>query len=155
MNWNEVVSTKVRILALALGTSLPFLFNGCTTRQVASKPSIEFTVIPQAAEGAPDKTSPISGRVIGGRAGQRILLFAKSGIWWVQPTVDEPFTVIQPDSTWTNSTHPGTEYAALLVGPGYRPPPTTEVLPSEGGEVVAVKTVQGAQWEASQKALQF
>jgi len=93
--------------------------------------------------------------VIGGHAGQRIVLYAKSGIWWVQPTVDQPFTTIQSNSTWTNSTHPGTEYAALLVGPGYRPPPTTEVLPSEGAEVVAVKTVQGAQWEASQKALQF
>ena len=155
MNWNEVVSTKVRILALALGTSLPFLFNGCTTRQAAGKPSIEFTVIPQAEEGAPDKTSPISGRVIGGRAGQRIVLFAKSGIWWVQPTVDEPFTAIQPDSTWTNSTHPGTEYAALLVEPGYRPPPTIDVLPSESGDVVAVKSVHGEMWEASQRTLQF
>src|ERR1044072_9667341 len=104
MNWNEVVSTKVRILALALGTSLPFLFNGCATRQAASKPSVEFTVIPQPEEGAPDKTSPISGRVIGGRAGQRIVLFAKSGIWWVQPTVDEPFTPIEPPSRWTRST---------------------------------------------------
>ena len=158
MNWNEVVSTKVRracILALALPTGLLFLLNGCATRQVASKPSIEFTVIPQAEEGSPDKTSPISGRVIGGHAGQRIVLFAKSGTWWVQPTVDEPFTAIQTDFTWTSSTHPGTEYAALLVEPGYRPPPTIDVLPSEGGDVVAVKIVQGAQWEASQRTLQF
>jgi len=158
MNWNEVVSTKVGrgcILALALGTSLLFLLNGCATRQAASKPSIEFTLIPPAEEGSPDKTLPISGRVSGGHAGQRIVLFAKSGIWWVQPTVDEPFTTIQPDSTWTNSTHPGTEYAALLVGPGYRPPATIDVLPSAGGDVVAVKIVQGEKWEVSQRTLQF
>lgn len=159
MNWNEVVSTKVRrgcILALALGTSLLFLLNGCATRQANSKPSIEFTVIPQAEEGSPDKTSPISGRVIGGHPGQRIVLFAKAGIWWVQPTVDEPFTAIQTDSTWTSSTHPGTEYAALLVEPGYRPPATIDVLPSEGGDIVAVKTVAGEKSEqAGLKTIQF
>ena len=142
------------ILVLVLGTSAIFLGNSCATRQ-AAKASIEFSVVPQAEEGAPDKTSPISGRVIGGRAGQRIVLFAKSGIWWVQPTIDEPFTAIQPDSSWTNSTHPGTEYAALLVEPGYRPPPTIEKLPSEGGDVIAVKSVKGEKWQVSQKTLQF
>ena len=98
-------------------------------------------MIPPAAEGGPDERAPIAGRVTGARAGQKIVLFAKAGIWWVQPTIEEPFTAIQPDSTWTNSTHLGTEYAALLVEPGYRPPPTIEVLPSEGGDVVAVKIV--------------
>lgn len=156
MKWSRPNVRCGRILALVLGTSLPFLLNGCTTRQATSKPSIEFTVIPEAEEGSPDKTSPISGRVIGWHAGQRIVLFAKSGIWWVQPTVDEPFTTIQTDSTWTSSTHPGTEYAALLVGPGYRPPPTIDVLPSEGGEVIAVKTVPGEKSEqAGPKTIQF
>ena len=155
MKWSRLNVRGGWILALGFGTWVVLSLSGCATRQASTKASIEFNAIPQAEEGAPDKTSPISGRVIGGHAGQRIVLYAKSGIWWVQPTVDQPFTTIQSNSTWTNSTHPGTEYAALLVGPGYRPPPTTEVLPSEGGEVVAVKTVQGAQWEASQKALQF
>lgn len=152
MKWSRLNIRSGWILAFVFGTL--FLTN-CTTRQASTKPSIEFTGIPQAEEGAPDKTLPISGRVMGAHSGQRIVLFAKSGIWWVQPTVDQPFTAIQSNSTWTNSTHPGTEYAALLVGPGYRPPPTTEVLPSEGGDVLAVKTVQGAQWDASQKTLQF
>jgi len=74
----------------------------------------------------------------------------------VQPTIDEPFTAIKPDSTWNNSTHFGTEYAALLVEPGYRPPPTIEVLPSEGGDVVAVKSVHGEKGEqAVEGTLQF
>lgn len=137
-----------------LGTSL-FLLGGCANRQTASKPTIEFTVIPMAEEGSPTKESPIAGRVHGARAGQRIVLFAKSGIWWVQPTVDKPFTDLQSDSTWATSTHPGTEYAALLVEPGYRPPPTIEVLPSEGGDVVAVKRVQGQSFENSQRTLHF
>ena len=154
-NQNMVVRNQGWILVLAFATSLLLLLNACTTRKAATKPSIEFSVIPQAEEGGPDKRAPIAGRVIGARTGQQIVLFAKSGIWWVQPTVEEPFTTIKSDSTWTNSTHLGTEYAALLVEPGYRPPPTIEVLPPEGGDVVVVKSVRGEQWEASQRTLQF
>ncbi|HEX6731186.1 MAG TPA: hypothetical protein VF074_14275, partial [Pyrinomonadaceae bacterium] len=121
-----------------------------------TKPSIEFTVIPQTDEGGPDRSAPIAGRVIGAQPGQRIVLFAKAGTWWVQPTIAEPFTTIQPNSTWTSSIHLGTEYAALLVGPGYRPPPKLDVLPSEGGEVVAVKSVPGVKSEqAGPRTLQF
>ena len=156
MKWSRPNVRRRWILALALGTPLLFLLNGCATRQAATTPSIEFTVIPPAAEGGPDKRAPIAGRVVGARPGQRIVLFAKAGIWWVQPTIDEPFTTIQPDSTWTNSTHLGTEYAALLVEPGYRPPPTLEVLPPEGGDVVAVKIVPGEKSEqAGPRTLQF
>ena len=156
MKWSRPNVRCGRILALVLGTSLPFLLNGCATRQAASKPSIEFTVIPPAAEGGPDKRAPIAGRVVGARAGQRIVLFAKAGIWWVQPTRDEPFTSIQPDSTWTNSIHLGTEYAALLVESGYRPPATIDCLPLEGGDIVAVKTVAGEKSEqAGPKTIQF
>jgi PAS domain S-box-containing protein len=85
----------------------------------------------------------IEGRVIRGRPGQRIVLFARWGSWWVQPFVDQPFTTIQPDSKWRNSTHYGTQYAALLVDPGYQPPATTDVLPSTGHGVVAVAVVKG------------
>jgi hypothetical protein len=86
----------------------------------------------------------IAGRVIGSRAeGQQIVLFARSGTWWVQPFLNKPFTPIQRDSTWKSSTHMGTEYAALLVESGYTAPKTTDALPGEGGAVIAMKTVQG------------
>lgn len=156
MKWSRRKVRCVWITALTLLGSLPVLLNGCAHRQSAVKPSIEFSTIPQAEEGGPDKRAPIAGRVIGARPGQQIVLFAKAGNWWVQPTTDEPFTVIQPDSKWTNSTHLGTEYAALLVEPGYRPPPTMEALPLEGGEVVAVKSVPGEKWEqAGPRTIQF
>jgi hypothetical protein len=143
------------ILALALATPVFFLLNGCA-RQAANTPSIEFTVIPPAAEGGPDNVAPIAGRVIGARGGQKIVLFAKAGIWWVQPTTNEPFTSIQPDSTWSTSTHLGTEYAALLVESAYRPPTKIDVLPPEGGVVIAVKTVSGARSEkAGPRTIQF
>ena len=46
---------------------------------------------------------------------QQIVLSARSGTWYVQPYADQPFTRIRPDGTWSNSTHLGTEYAALLA----------------------------------------
>ena len=156
MKWPLPNVPRQWILASAFGTCLLFLLNGCSTRQAASTPTIEFSVIPPAAEGGPDKRAPVAGRVVGAGPGQRIVLFAKAGIWWVQPTRDEPFTTIQPDSTWTSSIHLGTEYAALLVEPGYRPPPRIKDLPVEGGGVIAVKTVAGVKSEqVGPRTLQF
>lgn len=86
----------------------------------------------------------IAGRVTGARPGQRIVLFSRSGPWWVQPLTAEPFTSIEPDSTWKSRIHLGVEYAALLVDSSYRPPDTTEVLPQPGGSVIALATVKGA-----------
>jgi hypothetical protein len=94
--------------------------------------------------GGPDKLDTIEGRVKGARPGQRVVLFARSGLWWVQPLAEAPFTTIEADSTWKSPTHLGLEYAALLVEPGYAPPHATDVLPTVGGGVVAVATVSGA-----------
>jgi len=121
------------------------LTSACTSPHAEVAPSIEFTQLPPAAEGSPDILHPIAGRVRNARRGQRIVLFARSGMWWVQPLGDKPFTVIQPDSTWKNSTHPGTAYAALLVDKNYYPPLTINVLPEKGGSVHAVTRVEGPQ----------
>jgi signal transduction histidine kinase len=75
----------------------------------------------------------IKGRVTGARPGQRIVLYAGgTPTWWVQPFADQPFTEIHPDLSWSSSTHPGAEYAALLVGPDFHPPQITDALPREG-----------------------
>jgi len=113
---------------------------GCWRR---ASPSIEFTLVPEAAVGGPAKLAPVSGRVRGARANQRIVLFARSGGWWVQPFRTRPFTSIDADSTWKSTIHLGTEYAALLVEPDFHPPVTTDTLPAIGGGVVAVATVKG------------
>lgn len=109
-----------------------------------------------AAEGGPDKLDIIEGRVIGAHPGQEIVLYAKSGTWWLQPTVGEPFTEIRSDATWTNSTHLGTQYAALLVEPGFRPKTRLKELPPRGGGVTAVALAEGVQTgTAVSKSLQF
>jgi hypothetical protein len=115
----------------------------CRSSNRATQPSIEFSRVPQASEDGKDKHDIIEGRVIGTHPGQKIVLYARSGAWWVQPLVSQPFTPVRRDSRWTNATHLGTEYAALLVEPGYRPLPKTDVLPTLGGSVAAVAIVKG------------
>jgi hypothetical protein len=110
-----------------------------------ARPVIEFTVVPAADVGGPEKLGPVAGRVSGARPDQRIVLLARSGgVWYVQPFRSWPFTAIEKDTTWKNRIHLGTEYAALLVGPDYRPPSNTESLPSIDGSVFAVATVKGS-----------
>ncbi len=119
------------------------LLGGCHSRDLSHGPAIEFTKIPAAAQGGRERTDVISGRVLGAGPNQRIVVYARSGPWWVQPWPDKPFISIQPDHTWSTPTHLGFEYAALLVDPGYEPPPTTDVAPTPGGSVIAVQTVKG------------
>jgi hypothetical protein len=132
------------------------LLTGCAGRRGDGGPSIRFTKIPPADKGGPDTLDVIEGRVAGARPGQRIVLFSKSGVWWVQPEAKQPFTEIRADSTWTSPTHLGTEYAALIVDAGYRPPLSTETLPTEGGGIVAVTIVPGdTSVRAAHHTLQF
>jgi hypothetical protein len=116
---------------------------GCRLPRPDAQPSIEFSRIPQADPGGQDKFDILEGSVRGARPGQAIVLYARSASWWVQPLVNQPFTKIQPDTKWTNSTHLGTEYAALLVSSGYVPPPTMHELPTTGGFVAAVAIAKG------------
>ncbi len=120
------------------------LLTGCQSSKVTVGPSIEFSKVPPAAQGGRERVDTIAGRVRGARPGQMIVIYARSGPWWVQPWPDQPFITIQADSTWSTSTHLGYDYAALLVDPGYHPPPTMDVAPTQGGSVALVKITPGA-----------
>src|SRR5580704_918319 len=119
------------------------VLSGCHARQSSTAPTIGFTKVPPAAQGGREKVDSIAGTVAGARAGQQIVVYARSGPWWVQPWPDKPLIPIQSDSTWSTPTHLGFEYAALLVESGYKPPPTLDVPPSQGGQVITVKIVKG------------
>jgi hypothetical protein len=119
------------------------LLSACHTQGTKNQPTIEISKIPPAAEGGRDRVETIAGRVIGARAGEQIVVYAESGPWWVQPWPDKPFIPVQADSTWSTPTHLGYEYAALLVEPGYHPPPTLDEAPIAGGAVALVKIVKG------------
>jgi len=127
---------------VALGTLTGAFLGACRSREDPG-PSIDFTRIPQADPGGKEKNDIIEGVVKGGRPGQRIVVYARSGKWWVQPLRNNPFTQVQSGGKWTNATHLGTEYAALLVGPSFRPPLTFDALPSPGADVVAFAVARG------------
>jgi hypothetical protein len=128
------------ILFLAIAGAL---LAGCRSQDVTPKPSIQITQVPPVNPGGPVQLDFIEGRATNFGPGQRIVLYARSGIWWIQPFANQPFTQIQPDSTWKNSTHLGTEYAAILVDASYQPPSKVATLPVEGGGVLAIATAKG------------
>jgi hypothetical protein len=126
------------------------VLSGCSGRQDTRESSVEITRVPPADKGGPDTLDVIEGRVTGARPGQRLVLYARAEVWWAQPESRQPFTEIGADGTWRSPTHLGTEYAALLVDPGYVPPGSTEALPEIGAGVVAATIVPG---DASRKAV--
>lgn len=133
----------VRIATLSLFLVVFFIWLGGCRHRVENvppnQPAIEFTRVPMAGAGDPKAVSSIEGRVIGAEPGQRIVLYSKGETaWWVQPFANQPFTEIHADSTWRNDTHPGTEYVALLVGPGFLAPATADELPTEGVFATAI-----------------
>lgn len=145
---------QIAFRAFAIGVlSLPL--SNCRSTQAPVEPAIEFSRIPEAGEGDSDTLLAIEGRVRGALPGQRIVLYARAGLWWVQPTAEQPFTAIQPDGTWKNSTHPGSNYAALLVDSRYHPALTASGLPEKGGTVIAVAVADGAKPRSAVKTIEF
>lgn len=143
--YQAVVCSVCQFAAFGLGG---LLLSGCGAPRQAA---IQFTLVPQAGPGGAAKTVRIAGRVTRSTPGQKIVLFARDGTWWVQPFASRPFTPIQPDHSWANVTHVGMEYAALLVAADYTPPKVADVLPAQGGPVIAVATMPGAPSSLSQQ----
>jgi hypothetical protein len=127
------------------------LLEGCQRGRSKPSAAIEFSRIPEANQGGQETQDIIEGFVKGAHPGEQIVLYAKSGQWWVQPLVTHPFTKLATQAgrmKWTNATHLGTDYAALLVEPGYRPTPILANLPKLGGSagsaVIAIASTKGA-----------
>lgn len=108
-----------------------------------SGPSIKITEVPNSGAGD-TKMEIIAGTVSGVDVKEcKVVLFAHTNIWYVQPYVGASDTVIQSDKTWRSDTFLGWEYAALLVKNSYQPPSTTGKLPEVGGLVLAIDKVAG------------
>jgi hypothetical protein len=82
--WVARIALKRHGLALML-MGLGFAGYGCHSQKNSASPSIEFTHIPQAAQGGKERLDTISGRVMNARPKQQIVVYAHSGQWWVQP----------------------------------------------------------------------
>jgi len=144
LNLQKSVPNKLICIFIVIAAGFCVLINGCSATHVGVVPSIEFTRIPPAEINRAEKFDIIQGRVTGARPGQQVVLYVKTGDWWVQPSFHQPFTKILADSTWLNSTHLGSHYAAVLVDPEYHPQSTMDTLPDIGGGVAAVAVAEGA-----------
>lgn len=121
------------------------LCGACHWRGQDNRPVIQFSRVPQADANGRSKNDIIEGTVSGAQGDQQLVLYARSGKWWVQPLVNQPFTPIQKKTfKWTNATHLGTDYAALIVAPGFRPPAILDKLPEVNTQIAAVASVPGA-----------
>lgn len=132
---------RVAVAGLALAGTLAA---GAFWWSVSPAPAISLTTIPPVGEGGPGPMAAIGGLVHGARRGDRVVIFARSTSWFVQPFRRYPYTSIDTAQRWTAATHLGYEYAALLVREDYTPPDRIEKLPSLGGGVRAVATSPGA-----------
>jgi hypothetical protein len=135
-------------MVLAAGVCL---LAGCHSGPSKARATIEFSRIPEANPNGQESQDIIEGFVKGAQPGERVVLYAKSGQWLVQPLVTHPFTKLSAQGArtkWTNATHLGTDYAALLVEQGFVPSPAIADLPKVGGPagsaVVAVVSTKGA-----------
>ena len=136
---------KVLFYIVEIGKALSifavsFALCACRSEPATSAPTIVFDQVPTQNSSAPDQTHTIAGRVMEARSGQRIVLYARNnGRWGVQLQSAQPFTKIETDGRWAGSTQLGSDYAALLVEPGYRPPELTESLSAVGAGVAALE----------------
>jgi hypothetical protein len=126
----------LRAIALVLSALLHMACSG--------PPRIEISQVPRAALGGAALMEDIAGSASGGPWGARIVLYAKSGDWWVQPYANNPYTTIQSGGAWKAKTHLGDTYAALLVERGYLPPPRLGALPPIGKGVIAIAEKYGS-----------
>lgn len=60
----------------------------------------------------------------------KVVLWAKTNRWYVQPSAANPYTIIQSNSTWSNSTYPWDRMLALLVDTSYVPSSILDYHPS-------------------------
>jgi hypothetical protein len=141
VNWARLTLSRRQILGIVPAV----LCQACRREHNSNAASIEFTRIPQADPAGSARNDIIEGRITGGSPGQKIVLYAKTGKWWVQPLIDQPITDLRPNFKWTNATHLGTHYAALLVRDGYRPQSALDSLPQTDDNILAVAVVPGAE----------
>src|SRR5271163_3060309 len=137
------IASHFSLWQIVVFAAIAMLSSGCRTQKAPVNPAIAFTKIPPAAQGGRERVDTVAGRVSGAHPGQQIVVYARSGPWWVQPWPDKALIPIQSDGTWGTETHLGFEYAAMLVEPGYQPSPTMDMAPAQGGSVIAVEIVKG------------
>jgi hypothetical protein len=110
----------------------------------AQHASIEITTPPPEGEG-PSSSGTIAGRTSNAFPDRhRVVIYAFTNKWWVQPTVTQPFTALDAAGRFRARIQLGYQYAAFLIEGDYRPPPTLDDLPPIGGPILDIATAAAA-----------
>lgn len=118
--------------------------SGNTSANALMAPSIRITVVPARGPGGDTPMVTIAGTAHGVDFNKhKVVVYARTDKWYVQPYIKEPYTNIADDGKWETDTRTGNEYAALLVKSNYPPPAQPRVLPQVGGDVLATVRVDG------------
>ncbi len=89
----------------------------------------------QITSALPSRISGIADNIDNGVI--RVVLWARTNKWYVQPFTNNKFTSICLDGSWSNFTHPWNTIVALLVDPTYMPPNTQTSHPANAPGVIA------------------
>ncbi len=140
MNRQYAVVVKGLTFIILVAIVVPFAAHSRT-----AKPAITITQVPQFDEkGGPERLGTIKGKVQGADDCKdcKVVLFAYTNTWWVQPVADSPDTAVV-NGKFESETHLGTAYAAMLVRSTYRAPATIARLPNVGGDILAIDRKTG------------
>src|ERR1035441_7209653 len=98
-------------LMLAIIPQIPQAFSASSTPAV----KIEFSLVPTCG-GSANSQGNIGGKVTGLKSPDhyKVVIYAHTDWWYVQPMGDSPYTEIGLDGKWGNWTHLGNRYAALV-----------------------------------------
>src|SRR3569833_1963559 len=70
--------------AIMLVGVLSTLLAGCHSSRSPLEPTVDITTVPAANPGGPLQMDLIEGRTRNAKPGQQLVLYAHSGIWWIQ-----------------------------------------------------------------------
>jgi exo-beta-1,3-glucanase (GH17 family) len=114
----------------------------CVATLFAAPPPLIEIRQPALCGAATWSSRAISGVVYGlparSLAGYRVVVYALTDKWYVQPLSVTPRTKLRAGGTWSTKTHRGASYAAVLVTTNYVPSAILYSLPAVGGDVLAV-----------------
>lgn len=109
------------------------------------EPRIEVTTVPPYDPvGGPSSRATIAGFVSGlsDPAEYRLVLYAYTDFYYVQPLTSAPFIRIDSSGRWSTWTHTGSHYLLLLVPSDYQPQDVM-VSPAEAGPVISQLSLEG------------
>jgi hypothetical protein len=132
------------IFAVCAGVVANFVYDGLRHEANDKRQDVPviIIVVSPSQGGGPDSRGVIAGKVEGIKDpnAYRVVVYALTDHWYVQPTRDDALTLINKDGKWATQTHLGTSYAALLVDKSFVPPPQASAIP-RGKSVLAQVTV--------------